>query len=153
MRMKAVLLGLCMLTTNVQAREVSLISPISVKLDPQMACLARNIYHESRGEPFLGQIAVGIVTIQRMKSSHYPDTICEVVYQPHAFSWTSKSDQKEDPKILYGKCLLAAYQAILIRVVDPDWFDADHYHNLSVHPYWADAKTLVAQIGNHKFYK
>ena len=55
-------------------------------------CLARNIYYEARGEPLAGQYAVAEVTMNRKASPFYPKTVCEVVYQREAFSWT---DSKE----------------------------------------------------------
>ena len=118
-----------------------------------MTCLVRNIYHEARGEPLLGQIAVGIVTLQRVASKHYPNTVCGVVHQPYAFSWTSAPHPKENADVFYGECLSAARQAILAMTLHPNRFNADHYHNLAVSPYWIEGKTLIAQIGNHKFYK
>src|ERR1051325_5973846 len=61
-------------------------------------CLALNVYFEARGEPEAGQYAVAEVTMNRVASPSYPDTVCEVVYQKNwdtirgryvaAFSWT-----------------------------------------------------------------
>jgi N-acetylmuramoyl-L-alanine amidase len=42
--------------------------------------LSRIISAESRGEPFLGQLAVGTVVINRTRSDYYPDSIYEVVF-------------------------------------------------------------------------
>jgi len=150
---RSALICLGILVNSIAQAEPPHIEKVGQKLDSELACLTRNIYHEARGEPIVGQVAVGIVTLQRMSSPHYPNTICEVVYQPYAFSWTAKPHPKEDPKVFYGQCLSAARQALLAKVMIPNEFQADHYHNLSVHPYWANSKTLVAQIGNHKFYK
>src|SRR5262249_4074409 len=44
-------------------------------------CLAEAIYFEARGEPAVGQMAVGRVIMNRTKSAHYPHTICGVVNQ------------------------------------------------------------------------
>lgn len=48
--------------------------------------LARLIHAEARGEPLEGQIAVGAVVINRVKSDKFPDTITEVIYQKGQFS-------------------------------------------------------------------
>ena len=53
-----------------------------------LECLARNVYYEARGESSAGQYAVAEVTMNRKASQHYPKTVCEVVYQREAFSWT-----------------------------------------------------------------
>ena len=44
-------------------------------------CLATAIYFEARGEPVEGQIAVGQVIMNRVRSPQFPETICGVVYQ------------------------------------------------------------------------
>jgi spore germination cell wall hydrolase CwlJ-like protein len=67
-----------------------------------MYCLAQNIYFEARGETISGQFAVGMVTINRLLSSKFPNNVCDVVYQRHykvcQFSW--RCDQYEDkPKL------------------------------------------------------
>src|SRR5438128_3895475 len=53
-------------------------------------CLARNVYYEARGESLAGQYAVAEVTLNRKASLGYPKTVCEVVYQKGAFSWTGE---------------------------------------------------------------
>lgn len=56
--------------------------------------LAKTIYAESRGEPYTGQVAVGAVILNRVKSSQFPNTVAGVVYQKHAFTAVSdRSDQ------------------------------------------------------------
>jgi len=47
----------------------------------QAYCLAQNIYHEARGESIAGQFAVAHTTLNRVKSSAYPQTVCGVVTQ------------------------------------------------------------------------
>ena len=42
--------------------------------------LARIIHAESNGEPLLGQIAVGNVVLNRVKSAYYPNTIYGVIF-------------------------------------------------------------------------
>ena len=48
--------------------------------------LARCIYGEARGEPYTGQVAVGAVVLNRVKSSSFPNTIAGVIYQRGAFT-------------------------------------------------------------------
>ena len=58
----------------------------------EMHCLATNIYHEARGESNEGKFAVGNVTMNRVDSNRFPDSICEVVYQAeYRVNW--KGDQ------------------------------------------------------------
>ena len=51
--------------------------------------LARLIYGEARGEPYTGQVAVGAVVMNRVKSSSFPNTISGVIYQSGAFDAVS----------------------------------------------------------------
>jgi len=53
-----------------------------------LVCLAMNIYHEGRGEEMRGQAAIAAVTMNRVRSARYPDTVCAVVWQRKQFSWT-----------------------------------------------------------------
>ena len=49
----------------------------------QLTCLAKNIYFEARNEPFVGQFAVALVTLNRVHDTAFPNTVCEVVYEGH----------------------------------------------------------------------
>ena len=51
--------------------------------------LAHLIYAESRGEPYTGQVAVGAVVLNRVKSSSFPNSVAGVIYQPGAFDVVS----------------------------------------------------------------
>ena len=54
----------------------------------ELRCLAENVYYESRGEPLVGQYAVAEVTMNRVASPEFPDSVCAVVRAKGAFSWT-----------------------------------------------------------------
>jgi len=117
-------------------------------------CLAKNIYHEARGEPLLGQYAVAQVTVNRMKHARYPDTICNVVMQPAQFSWTSKSNNKWntpsgnswESAIFVAKSVLLS--GVRVRGMDEVLF----FHATYVSPNWASSEYKVARIGLHVFY-
>lgn len=47
--------------------------------------LARLIHAEARAEPYIGQVSVGAVLLNRVRSSKFPNTIAGVIYQPLAF--------------------------------------------------------------------
>jgi spore germination cell wall hydrolase CwlJ-like protein len=48
--------------------------------------LANIIYCEAGGEPYAGQVAVGAVVINRVRSSEFPGTVAGVIYQNRQFS-------------------------------------------------------------------
>ena len=66
-----------------------------MRVEPQVACLAQNIYHEARNESTAGMLAVADVTMNRVEAEEFPNTVCEVVYEaPH---YVSKKDGKRYP--------------------------------------------------------
>lgn len=73
-----------------------------VYIDVPAFCMAQNIYHEARGESREGKIAVAHVTLNRVRHSSYPDTICDVVYQGPISAWYLKEKNKVVP--LRHKC-------------------------------------------------
>jgi len=135
----------------------------------EVYCLAQNIYFESGNQSMVGKIAVSHVVLNRVESTLYPDTICDVVYQAKwrenwkgnmvpvlnqcQFSWfcDGKSDYPEDSKTWIESLLLAR------RVYDGEWTDitegATHYHADFVYPYWADSLNRTTTIDNHLFYR
>ncbi len=54
--------------------------------DTDRYLLANLIYCEAGGEPYEGQVAVGAVVINRVRSSVFPDTVEGVIYQSKQFS-------------------------------------------------------------------
>lgn len=112
-------------------------------------CLAQTVYYESRGEPRHGQEAVSHVVVNRARVWKRP--ICTIVYQPFQFSWTNQA--RKSP---FGNSWIMARSiasdTLEGKNVDPTG-GALYFHSTSVHPYWADKKKFLLQIGRHKFYK
>jgi len=75
---------LLLLSMNVMAVE----TVTYTEINKEIKCLADNIYFEARNESVKGQVAVASVTKNRVKSKHYPNTICKVVWEHRQFSWT-----------------------------------------------------------------
>jgi len=114
-------------------------------------CLAKNIYHESRGESLHGQIAVALVTVNRVQSGLFHNSICGVVYAHRQFSWTlDKTKRVRDTKAWQTAQEIS--RAVLTQTVALPNFTATHFHTKQVKPHWAKTKKRVAVIGNHIFY-
>ena len=60
-------------------------SSSSTSNSTNLSLLAKLIYGEARGEPYTGQVAVGAVVLNRVKSSSFPNTVAGVIYQNGAF--------------------------------------------------------------------
>ena len=65
-------------------------------IETTLLCLALNMYFEARSEPIAGQIAVAEVTLNRVASPHYPNTVCEVVLQDNSEGCKIKSTRQND---------------------------------------------------------
>jgi spore germination cell wall hydrolase CwlJ-like protein len=131
----------------------------------EIDCLAKNIYFEARGEPLVGQMAVAQVTLNRVKSPKYPNTICDVVYQAKKndrgipirnkcqFSWycDGKADKVHDV-IRYENVRKLAIKMLSLDSIDITE-GALYYHSYKVSPYWKTSMIKTVTIEGHTFYK
>ena len=128
---------------------------MTLALTAGAVCLALNVYFEARSESQMAQFAVAEITLNRVASPSFPDTICEVVWQPKQFSWThdGKSDKPHNPEAWANAKWVATTildYSMGIQIVGPE---ALYYHATYVNPYWSQGFTEVAQVGAHVFYK
>jgi spore germination cell wall hydrolase CwlJ-like protein len=118
-------------------------------------CMALNIYHEARNQSLHGQLAVGYVVINRVKSKHYPNNICQVIKQPKQFSWYSdgKPDTPFDRLALDIAYRVARY--VMVYRFNDITNGATHYHAtwMKKYPHWSKKLKKLAVIDNHVFYK
>jgi spore germination cell wall hydrolase CwlJ-like protein len=137
-------------------------SPVTAEMrDKQLDCLAKNIYHEAKGEPFEGKVAVAQVTINRAASGQFPSDICKVVYQKNVvyekvlcqFSWYCDQATMAKPKntAAYKESQIVARQVLLEDFRLPSLKNALYFHATHINPGWKREK--VATIGGHVFYK
>ena len=123
------------------------------QLDPkELECMALNIYHEARSEVVEGQIAVAHVTMNRVKHSYFPNSICDVVYQNKQFSWTwLVDDHTPHEKKAWEQSQTIARDVMIGNTVDPSK-GATFYHASYVNPSWIKAMKVSKVIGLHIFY-
>ena len=115
-------------------------------------CLAKTIYHESRGESVPGQFAVGSVVMNRVRSSIYPNTVCKVVHQPYQFSWTLlKNVSIRDKKAWRDAQQIAAI--LIYKTLKSNIGTSLDYHSTSVNPRWSKHYVRLLTLGNHIFYE
>ena len=114
----------------------------------QMNCLALVGYHEAKGESDRGMIAVMQVTMNRVKSEKFANTICGVVYQKSQYSWV-KHNPKVKEKEQYERAKRLAQEAVEGK--HKDWSRGALYFN-SLHKQPKGTMCTV-RIGNHSFYK
>lgn len=118
-------------------------------------CMAKNIYFEARTQSLKGQLAVGLVTLNRVKSPYFPNNICDVVYQHLQFSWfwDGLSDRPKYPRQWTTALLLASSLLFEDARIYDFTYGSDHYHATYVAPQWRLAMVKVVQIEEHIFYR
>lgn len=126
------------------------------KVMKEVECLAKNIYFEAGGEPYNGKLAVAQVTMNRVKDSYYPRSVCGVVYQKTKgtcqFSWVCEGKTKPRNNESWRESLRIA-ESILINKRNYNVVgQAKFFHATYVDPAWNDTKRVVKKIGNHIFY-
>lgn len=126
----------------------------------QLECLTRNIYWEAASEPFEGKVAVAQVTMNRLESGRFGDSVCGVIYQKNVFyekvvcqfSWVCETTHKTRPvhQPLWRESELVAKKVLLENFRLPGLKDALFYHADYVSPGWKLPK--IDKIGRHIFY-
>jgi spore germination cell wall hydrolase CwlJ-like protein len=131
----------------------------SADFDESLRCLALNVYHEARSEPEVGQLAVAAVTLNRVRSDAFPDSVCEVVKQGGEkrhrcqFSWwcDGKSDRPTEAEA-WKNAKHISRQVLLGLAKDPT-NEALYYHATYVKPRWSQNMEQTARIDQHVFYR
>lgn len=110
------------------------------------ALLARLISAEARGEPYVGQVAVGAVVLNRVKHPSFPNTIPGVIYQSGAFSCIS--DGQFDQPVADS-----AYRAAddALNGWDPTGGAIYYFNPNTATSAWIWSRPLILTIGKHRF--
>jgi len=110
--------------------------------------LARAIYGEARGESYTGQVAVGAVIMNRVRSSKFPNTIAGVIYQSGAFDAVSDGQINLEPDATAKK---AAQDAI--NGWDPSYGAIYYFNPNTATNDWIWSRPMTVTIGKHRFCK
>ena len=134
-----------------------------------LVCLATAIYFEARGEPTVGQIAVGQVVMARVADHRYPSSVCEVVKEGYYYSWNTDipipnkcqfsfycdgkpETIKDNEAYLWAEEI--AYGLLHGDLMYIDLTDGStHYHAHWVQPSWSEMFTQTVRINDHIFYR
>ena len=176
MKIKFILLALCALGYSSEAQPedwrdsndwVNENSPIIVKpikednLD-EVTCLSLNIYHEARGSTFYDMSSTAHVVLNRVKSSKFPNTICEVVWENRLnskgkrvaqFSWTldGRSDRPKEEEAWYMSQFVG--YMVWSGFFKDRTAGATHYHTTEINPFWSNWGYDKKVIGSHEYMK
>jgi N-acetylmuramoyl-L-alanine amidase len=108
--------------------------------------IAKTIYAEGRGEPYTGQVAIGAVILNRVKSSAFPNTVSGVVYQKNAFTAVSDGQINLSPD---DTAMKAAQDAI--NGWDPTGGAIYYYNPAVATSAWIFGRQTITVIGKHVF--
>jgi N-acetylmuramoyl-L-alanine amidase len=121
----------------------------------QIDCLAENIYYEAGWEPPSGQLAVALVTLNRVNDPRFPKDICDVVKQKKQgtcqFSWFCEPPKPKNQNVYIKNLEVALYAYANYERIQDLTQGAIYYHADYVNPRWKLEKTT--KIGRHIFYK
>ena len=112
--------------------------------------LARCVNGEARGEPYIGQVAVAAVILNRVKHPSFPNTLAGVIYQPGAF--TAVSDGQINVPIDPNSTVYKACQDAL-NGWDPSGGAIYYYNPAKTTNKWIYSREVIKTIGKHKFAK
>jgi spore germination cell wall hydrolase CwlJ-like protein len=134
---------------------------LSKEAKKQVHCMTENILFEAGKESDEGKLAVAMVTLNRVSSPSFPDTVCEVVYQKTAgicqFSWYCDNSFLVRRSKIVGTPLynqireISIYAMMNYESIQDETKGALYYHANYINPGWR--LNVTARIGNHIFYK
>ena len=129
---------------------VSLTGTVSAALyrESELSILARLVSGEARGEPYIGQVAVAAVVLNRVRSDDFPDTVSAVIFQPGAFDavWDGQFDMTPTDS---DSALRAARDAM--NGWDPTGGCTYYYNPSTATNAWIWTRDVQLTIGRHAF--
>ncbi len=111
-----------------------------------VALLARLISAEARGEPYVGQVAVGAVVLNRMEHPSFPNTMSGVIYQSGAFTCIDDGQFNEP---IADSAYKAARDAM--NGWDPSGGAIYYFNPSTATSKWIWSRPLITIIGKHRF--
>lgn len=136
----------CFAIQELFTREAQAASNSNSTSDVQL--IARAINGEARGEPYEGQVAVGAVILNRVKSSKFPNTIAGVIYEPGAF--TAVTDGQINVPISEGSTVVKAARDAL-NGWDPTGGAIYYFNPNTATNKWIWSRPVIKTIGKHRF--
>lgn len=123
-------------------------SSSSSSYNSNLNLLSRLIYGEARGEPYTGQVAVGAVVMNRVRSSSFPNTVSGVIYQSGAFDVVRDGQINLTPNSTARK---AAQDAL--NGWDPSYGAIYYFNPSTATNKWIWSRPMTVTIGKHRFCK
>lgn len=126
-----------------------------------VTCLTLNIFKEARGEPLAGQMAVALVTLNRVKAAGLEKDICTVVFEKGQFSWTNTGmsngvlipSKRPDRNSKDWKLSESVAKYVMFSKLPDFTKGATFYHTKDLNLKRDKYQEQTLAIGNHVFFK
>ncbi|MBO8163345.1 MAG: spore cortex-lytic enzyme [Brevibacillus sp.] len=112
----------------------------------ELDMLARVVHGEARGEPYVGQVAVAAVVMNRVQSAQFPNTVAGVIFQPRAFTAVDDGQYWLKPNRTAYK---AAEEAV--RGWDPTYGALYYFNPQTATSSWIWSRKQTMKVGKHIF--
>jgi len=116
--------------------------------DNDIRIMAQAVYGEARGEPFVGQVAVAAVILNRVQSPTFPNTASDVIFEPRAFTAVADGQIWMEPDETARKAVIDA-----INGQDPTGHALYYFNPITATSDWIWSRPQIKQIGKHIFCK
>lgn len=116
--------------------------------DNDIQIMANAVYGEARGEPYIGQVAVAAVIINRVGSASFPDTVSGVIFEPRAFTAVADGQIWLTPNETARQAVLDA-----INGWDPSGSALYYFNPDTATSPWIWTRPQIKKIGQHIFCK
>ncbi|WP_420490307.1 spore cortex-lytic enzyme [Neobacillus drentensis] len=110
--------------------------------------MANAVHGESRGEPYIGQVAVAAVILNRVNSASFPNTVSGVIFEPGAFTAVADGQIWLTPNETSKKAVLDA-----INGWDPTGEAIYYFNPNTATSGWIWGRPQIKRIGQHIFCK
>ncbi|MUV39759.1 N-acetylmuramoyl-L-alanine amidase [Lentibacillus sp. JNUCC-1] len=110
--------------------------------------LANAVHGESRGESYVGQVAVAAVILNRVQSPTFPNTVSGVIFEPRAFTAVADGQIWLTPNDESKRAVLDA-----INGWDPSGNALYYFNPDTATSAWIWTRPQIKKIGKHIFCK
>lgn len=110
--------------------------------------MANAVHGESRGEPYIGQVAVAAVILNRVNSPSFPNTVSGVIFEPGAFTAVADGQIWLTPNETSKKAVIDA-----INGWDPTGEAIYYFNPDTATSAWIWSRPQIKRIGKHIFCK
>jgi N-acetylmuramoyl-L-alanine amidase len=111
-----------------------------------ISLMANAVYGEARGEPYIGQVAVAAVIINRVEDSQFPKTVSGVIFEPGAFTAVADGQIYLTPNKQAKKAVMDA-----LNGWDPTGEAIYYFNPDTATSGWIWGRPQIKKIGKHIF--